>query len=274
MLREGDFEAARAETDPVLQAQRATELITEYQQRSTELARLRRDAINRAVRESGLSYTEIAHRVGLSKGRVSQIRSSAPPTERALFGVGPLTLAVPLRSGADRPEGFVSRYDSEAADRMDKLLASLSFVVDRYLIPEDGQWAPPADTVAICGPKSSPVTAQAIASDPWLDYSPDDEGRWVLRDREGDALVSPFYQGDQTKDLAYVGRLPLNGQSIFVIAGVHALGSVGAVDHICRHAREIYDLVGDAHFSMVVSSTFDAQGNPTETEALWGPKTH
>ncbi len=274
MLSEGDFEAARAETDPVLQAQRATELITEYQQRSTELARLRRDAINRAVRESGLSYTEIADRVGLSKGRVSQIRSSAPPTERALFGIGPLTLAVPLRSGAGRPEGFVSRYDSEAADRMDKLLTSLSFVVDRYLIPEDGQWVPPADAVTICGPKSSHVTTDAIASDPWLDFSPDDEGRWVLRDREGDVLVSPFDQGDQTRDLAYVARLPLNNHSIFVIAGVHALGSVGAVDHISRHARQIYDLVGGSHFSMVVSSTFDAQGNPTETEALWGPKTH
>jgi len=275
MPSDADFQRAREESDPLVQAQRATELITAYQQRSTELARLRRDAINRAVHETGLSYTEVARTLGLSKGRVSQIRASAPPTERALFGVGPLTLAVPLREGI-RPEGTVSLHDSIAAERMDKYLTSLAFVVDRFHIPTSGDWSPPADAVAICGPKSSHVTADAIAHDPWLDFSPDDQGRWLLRPREGDTFTSPIDLGDPTQDIAYVARLPLDksDHSIFVIAGVHALGSIGAVEYLRHHARELYDQVGEHHFSLITMGRFDAQGNAVATEALWGPKTH
>lgn len=273
MLSDADFDKTREEKDPLVQAQRATELITEYQQRSTELARLRRDAINRAVDETGMSYTEVARKLGLSKGRVSQIRSSAPPTERGLFGVGPLTLAVPLRAG-ERPEGTVSLHDSIAGEGMGQLLTSLGFAVNRFHIPIDGEWEPPADAVAICGPKSSHVTADAIANDPNLDFSPDEEGRWLLRLRGGEAFTSPIDLGDPTQDIAYVARLPLGDRSIFVIAGVHALGSVGAVDYLTQHTRELYDQVGDHHFSMITTGRFDPQANAIETEALWGPKIH
>lgn len=260
-------------TDPLAQARAAGSLIGVYQQRSVELSRIRKAAMEAAVNQRGITFTEVAKELGLTKGRVSQIRSAAPPKERALFGVGPITLATPLRSG-ERPEGFVSRYDSVAVDAMANLLTSYSFAVDRFLIPSHGAWVPTPDAVAICGPKSSPVTAHAIENDPWLDFSPDEEGRWLLRERDGDIFTSPFDLGDPTQDIAYVARLPFGDQKIFVIAGVHALGSVGAVNYLTRHARELYDQVGDEHFSMIVQGTFDDQGNPTKTEALWGPKIH
>ena len=273
MQSDPKFEEVRHMTDPLAQARAAGELIGIYQQRSVELSRIRKAAMEAAVDQRGITFTELAKELGLTKGRVSQIRSAAPPKERALFGVGPITLATPLRAG-DRPEGFVSRHDSVAGDRMADLLTSLSFSVDRYLIPADGQWKPMPDAVAICGPKSSPVTAQAIANDPWVDFSPDAEGRWVLRERDGEIFTSPYDLGDQSRDLAYVARLPLGDQNIFVIAGVHALGSVGAVDYLTRHAHELYEQVGEGHFSMIVQGVFDDQGNPTETEALWGPQIH
>lgn len=273
MQSDPKFEEVRHMTDPLAQARAAGELIGIYQQRSVELSRIRKAAMEAAVDQRGITFTELAKELGLTKGRVSQIRSAAPPKERALFGVGPITLATPLRAG-DRPEGFVSRHDSVAADRMADLLTSLSFAVDRHLIPTDGQWQPTPDAVAICGPKSSSVTAQAIANDPWLDFSPDEQDRWLLRLRGGEVFTSPFDLGDPTQDLAYVGRLPLADANILIIAGVHALGSVGAVEYLQRHAREIFDVVGEKHFSMITKGTFDAQGNPIATEAVWGPKDH
>ncbi|MFC7660888.1 helix-turn-helix domain-containing protein [Pseudonocardia benzenivorans] len=56
-----------------------------------ELARLRRAAIEEARDQLGGSYTEVAKAFGLTKGRITQIRNSAPPAHRAFFGVGPST---------------------------------------------------------------------------------------------------------------------------------------------------------------------------------------
>ncbi|WP_394275159.1 hypothetical protein [Luteococcus sp.] len=273
MQSDPKFEEVRHMTDPLAQARAAGELIGIYQQRSVELSRIRKAAMEAAVDQRGITFTELAKELGLTKGRVSQIRSAAPPKERALFGVGPITLAFPLRAGV-RPEGTVSLHDSVASDHMDKLLTSLSFAVSRFHIPVDGEWTPPADAVAICGPKSSHVTADAIANDPWLDFSLDSEGRWILREHDGDAFTSPIDLGDPSQDIAYIAKLPLGDESIFVIASVHALGSVGAVDYLTHHTRELYDDVGDHHFSMITTGRFDDRGNAIETEALWGPKTH
>lgn len=86
-----DFESVRRERDPLKRAKLATLLLSTYQQRSVELARLRKEAISDAASSTGMTYTAIAESLGLTKGRVTQIRQSAPPAERAFFGVGPLT---------------------------------------------------------------------------------------------------------------------------------------------------------------------------------------
>jgi hypothetical protein len=46
-----------------------------------------------------------------------------------------------------------------------------------------GLWRPSGDVVAICGPKSSPVTARALEADPVLDFR-EEGGRWVIVERE------------------------------------------------------------------------------------------
>lgn len=130
-----EFDEIRSEGDPLAQARRATDLMSIYQQRGVELARLRKAAIERAVETQGLTYSEVAQRIGLSKGRITQIRKSAPPAERALFGVGPLTLAYPVRASDDRPSGVVAVEDSAAAEGMTSILTSLGFEVDAFLIP-------------------------------------------------------------------------------------------------------------------------------------------
>jgi DNA-binding GntR family transcriptional regulator len=71
--------AVLAEPDPVKRGKRASDLIALYQQRSIELAQIRRDAIDEAHDVLG-SYTEVAKALGLTKGRITQIRQATPPT--------------------------------------------------------------------------------------------------------------------------------------------------------------------------------------------------
>ena len=90
-----DFDEVRRDPDPIRRGRRV------YQQRAAELARLRREAIEEAHIGQGLTYTEIATALGITKGRVTQIRGGAPARERAFFGVGPVHVGVPLREGTD-----------------------------------------------------------------------------------------------------------------------------------------------------------------------------
>lgn len=268
-----EFEQIRTEKDPLRQAQRATELIDVYKNRSAELARLRKAAIDRAYAD-GRSYTDIAKASGVTKGRITQIRKSAPPAARAFFGVGPVTVAIPRRALGERPRGVIASEDQAAADAMAELLVLLGHQPRSYEIPPTGEWEPPADAVAICGPKSSHVTAEAIESDPYLSFEPDSEGRWVITDRQtGSVFVSPYDVGDKTRDIAYVARLTRNNRQVLVVAGVHALGSIGAVEYLRRNLDDLFGIVDERPFSLVVASTFDDL-TVTETDALWGPKVH
>ncbi len=272
------FELVRREPDPVRRARLASELITIYQQRSVELARLRREAINEAADERGLSFAAIASELGLTRGRITQIRQTAPEPERAFFGVGPVTVAVPLRQLEGRATPVISAEDARAAEMVGTLLAALAFQVQNTRIPVGGIWQPRADVVAICGPKSSPVTAAAIEHDPYLSFGPDDNGTWAIREREtGRVFESPMDQADPDaqRDVAYVGRLPIDrtDETILVVAGVHALGSVGAIDYIARHLADLYRTVGTRRFSMVIASTHDGE-SVKESEALWPATVH
>ncbi|MFC3966179.1 helix-turn-helix domain-containing protein [Nocardia jiangsuensis] len=72
-----EFEQVRSDPDPVRRGLRATELLTQCQRLAVELAELRKHAIEEAHR-AGLSYTEIAERIGVTKSRVSQIVARPP----------------------------------------------------------------------------------------------------------------------------------------------------------------------------------------------------
>lgn len=68
-----ELEAVRAQTDPLEQARMATELLQAYAQRSLELSRLRRSAVQRVRREKRMPDVQIARALGLTRGRLSQI---------------------------------------------------------------------------------------------------------------------------------------------------------------------------------------------------------
>ena len=267
----------RAERDPLVRARRATELIAHYQQRAVELARLRRVAIEEAVQTQGLTYTAAGAAAGVSKGRVSQLRKGAPPAERILFGVGPVTVAVPTRTMPDRSLPVISAEDSIAAEHMSDLLRSYAFTVEQFRIPTDGQWTPRGDVVAICGPKSSSVTAEALRVDPHLAFTQHDDGLWKITDRaDGTEYASPMDQDPpQDADVAYLGRIRIDGANVLLIAGVHAIGSLGVIQHLAAPGavRDLHADMGEAPFSCVVRSTFHGE-TITATEYAAAPRAH
>jgi hypothetical protein len=254
-----DFDDVRRDPDPVRRGRRATELLAVYQQRAAELARLRRVAVEDAHRELGLSYTQIAAAMGLTKGRVSQIRGTAPPPERAFFGTGPVSVGVPLRHGVtDRQRPLVAAEDMQAGEEAARLLEGYALAVTRYQIGPGTASAPPGDAVVICGPKTAPVGAALLARDQALDMREDGGRWWIVQRATGQRLGSPTDEPDPTPaDLAYVGRHQDGGHVTVHIAGIHAIGSLGAVHYLTGHLAELFAGAGDASLSLVTLASYD-----------------
>jgi hypothetical protein len=254
-----DFDDVRRDPDPLRRGRRATELLAVYQQRAAELARLRRVAVEDAHRDLGLSYTQIAAAMGLTKGRVSQIRGTAPPPERAFFGTGPVAVGVPLRHGtAGRQRPLVAAEDMRAGEEAARLLEAYGLAVTRYQIDPQAAAAPPGDAVVICGPKTAPVGGALLARDRALDMLQDGGRWWITRRATGQRLGSPSDEPDPAAaDLAYVARHQLGEHVTVHIAGIHAIGSLGAVHYLAGHLAELFTQAGDASLSLVTRASYD-----------------
>ena len=254
-----DFEDVRRDPDPIRRGRRATELLTVYQQRAAELARLRRGAVEDAHRELGMSYTQIATAMGITKGRISQIRGTAPAPERAFFGVGPVSVGVPLRHGVtDRQRPLIAAEDAQAGEEIARLLTGYALAVTRYQIEPGATVPPPGDTVVICGPKTAPVGAALLAQDRALDMR-EEGGRWQIVHRAtAERYGSPADEAAHIgADLAYVGRHQYGDHVAVHIAGIHAIGSLGAVHYLAGHLAALFAETGGTSFSIVVRASCD-----------------
>ncbi|TVT33081.1 hypothetical protein FNH05_27345 [Amycolatopsis rhizosphaerae] len=274
MTSSEEFESVRRDPDPIRRGQRATELLTIYQQRATELARLRKAAIEEAHRDRGMSYTEIAAALGITKGRITQIRSTAPGIERAFFGVGPVSIGVPYRyRTTDRERPLIAAEDAQTGDQLETLVSALALSVSRYQIEPDRGDPPAGDSIVVCGPKSAPIGAALLARDPAL-HMVEDHGRWwIERHADGERFGSPSDEAQpQSADVAYVARHKVDGRVIVHIAGIHGIGSLGATHYLTGHLAEVFRKVGDKPMSLVVRASYDGL-TITQSELAAGPYT-
>ncbi|MDQ2708704.1 MAG: hypothetical protein M3Z25_14150 [Actinomycetota bacterium] len=267
-----DFEAVRRDPDLLRRGQRATALISIYQQRATELARLRREAIEELHRTQDMSYTEIAAALGITKGRVTQIRSGAPPRERAFFGIGPVRVGVPLREGTDdRMRSYVDAADLATQQDTETMLAALALAAEPLTIRPDQTAAPDGDAVVICGPKSAPIGASLLDTDPKLGMTKVEGRWWIINKTTGERFGSPM--GDQPAgrgDIGYLSRRRQGDRLIVHIAGIHSPGSRGVVHYLAHHLAELYREVGDQPFSVGIRCQLDDL-TVTASEILTGP---
>jgi hypothetical protein len=98
-----------------------------------------------------------------------------------------------------------------------------------------------------------------LDADPHLWFGEAEPGHWMVRDRAtGQEWTSPLDDPEaQPADVAYVGRVPRSSGQLVVVAGIHAIGSVGAVDWLTTHLAELHRDVGERPFSMLVRSEHD-----------------
>lgn len=269
---EGEFESVRRDPDPVRRGQRASSLLAHYQQRATELARLRKAAIEEAHRDRGMSYTEIAAALGITKGRITQIRSTAPRRERVFFGVGPVSVGIPWRyQTTDRERPLIAAEDAQTGEELERLFDSLALAFTRYQIEPDRAEPPAGDGVVVCGPKSAPIGAALLADDPALGMVEAEDRWWIENQQSGERHSSPADGPERTSaDLAYVARHRKDDRVIVHIAGIHGIGSLGGVHYLTGHLAEIVSEVGDQSCSLVVRATYDGL-SITGSELAAGP---
>ena len=234
----------------------AVALMTELQLSVIETARIRRESIQRSG--NGYTLAAVAELMGVSRARVAQLRDAGPPPERVFLGVEEIRVAVPERAGGRR---LVARADSAAAQEVLTLAHRLGLGGTLEFIPISGAIDLNRDhLVVICGPKSSPVTAAALAADPRLAFDSTPDDRWSLVERStGRAFSSP--SDDRARAAGRRRCLPRSPAQtrrprLLPLHRRHTRDRlIGSRDLPDEHLAELYDDVGPALFSMVSCNT-------------------
>ncbi|WP_329382097.1 sigma-70 region 4 domain-containing protein [Streptomyces sp. NBC_01351] len=248
---------------PVERAKAAIDLMADYQGRVVELSRIRREAIEEAA-ASGMSQSEIAALLGVSRGRVGQLASQGPPPERAFFGTDLMTISLggkyeAGKSPEENPGEVVAREDLGNFDRLRKLLATLKLDAHYEVIPPSGMVNLNRDNhVVVCGPRLSPIIAQVLEGDDFLRFEKDKA--WHLVDLKTDERFrSPMDEDGSAGDFGYLARLPrLDGRGTFLYAaGIHAIGANGVVHFLENNLPELYREVRTRRFSTLISCRYD-----------------
>jgi hypothetical protein len=249
--------------EALTRAVQAHALVGEHTQMASEASRQRREAIETLI-AAGMPQVEIAAHLGISRVRVSQLLRSGPSPERALLSVdgGRVTVALGSKQaqvGDGNPNAMISDAAAEAYDTIRAALDQWKVECAREVVPAPGLIDLNRDHLIVLGsPKVLPTVGQIMGSDPNLVFGADDQGRYLADRTSGTRYHSPQDRGEPT-DYAYVGRLPRpDGRGHFLwLAGIHALGTLGAARYLVDNAPELYRSVKDRLFSVLVESNCD-----------------
>lgn len=269
-MEEDALQRIQALTDPVERAKEATRAQDVYQRAAAELARIRKEAINDALSE-GISQTELARRMGVTKSRIGQLRKQGPPAERALLSPdgGDLTVIVGQKPGDGVGRVSVAQETVVAYDRLSGLSRSLGMGTRMEVV------APPGDAnlnqdnlIVLSGPRLLPTLRQVLEGDRNIRFRT--EGRdWWLRDETTgtDYRARP----ESRVCVGYLGRLPRpDGRGTFLVgSGVRAIGTQGVVAYLEDNLEELYREVKTRRFSTLIRAVYDpASQTVTSTERV------
>ncbi len=267
-----DLDELRGLPEPLDRARRAGEVQDRLQVMGKEVSRIRREAIEELLR-GGMTQTQLAVELGMSRGRIGQLVSSGPPPERAFFGDDTVTIAVGQKIASDSSstgpaenKPAMTKEDFISYERLRELLSSLQLDAQVEFIPPPGMIRlNRSNLVVICGPRLSPLLGQVLESDPVLGFERDDEG-WHLVDRSTNTTYRSPLDKDNPGDVAYFGRLPRpDGRGLFTyMAGIHAAGPMGVVHYLTTHLGEVYREVRGKRFSTLIESEFDADSREVQ----------
>lgn len=259
--------------DPISRARRVGEFLGGILDHQNELSRIRREALQEAV-SAGMTQAEIGKLIGMSRARVGQLLTSGPRPERALLGSpGLLHFAIggKWEQGRQNPSAVISTEALSAYNVLAKLANDYDLTTDYEVVPPPGLVSlNQTNLVVLCSPRLLPLVGQVLDSDPKLGFGTDDQG-WFLRDLTTDTVYRSPSDTGQHCDYAYVGRLPRpDGRGTFLyVAGIHAMGTLGAAHFLVDNITEVYAQVRTRRWSTLVSVSYDGETRAlTEVKAL------
>jgi predicted transcriptional regulator len=243
--------------DPRKRAKAAHDQIEELQSAVTDLSRLRREAFEQLL-DGGMSQTDIAVLLDISRSRVSQLMSGVAKPERRFLGTGTLTIAVAAsETGTSADE--VAPESLAAYQALAQAAGAVGLDATYEVIARPGHvHLNRPNLIVLGGPKLLPFVSQIMEADPYLRFEHDEAG-WYLVDRSIQKQYrSPRDRGAFT-DYGYIGRLPKpDGQGTFLyLAGIHAQGTLGAAKCVAENLLTMYRQVKTRRFSTVVSCSYD-----------------
>lgn len=260
------FREVEAIANPFDQLVAAHQLVVRFDQLSTQATDLRRMALRRVMDlHPDTENTELAALLGISGSRVSRLLRSGIRSERALLGNGNITISAggklePVDPRRAEPSVMVSREAFRATDLLVHLVAELGWNSSTEIVGPPGNVRLNRDNlIVLCSPRLLPIVGQVLEADQNVGFRTTDQGRWYLTDRRTNTdFVSPSDSGTPS-DYAYLGRLPRpDGRGTFLyLAGVHAMGTLGAAQFLVDHIQTIHQHVKSRRWSMIVRVDYD-----------------
>lgn len=255
-------------------AQRASALLSYYQDIVTELGRIRREELNGLVTE-GWDQPRIAKMLGVTRARIGQLLSAGPQPERTLLGTGDLTVAIGGKWEAPKPVGDVEPAITQPATVAYQLLARCA--AEYGLGATSEVVRPPGmvnlnrpNLIVIGSPRILPLVEQVLGADPHLGFGSDARG-WYLTEH-GEMHRSPADSGEPV-DYAYIGRLPRpDSKGTFLyVAGIHGMGTQGAAAYLTAHIADIHAEVKGRRWSALVRCQYDPDTRDVTSTQLLTP---
>ena len=269
-----DVQKLRAEPDPARRGALATAILDGQRAVRDEVTRIRLECVDQLYAQ-GLERPQIAETIGVSPGRISQMRRAGPRPERALLGTSHLTVALGGKQEADKsqPGPVVSQDDLVAYEYLATCASELGLTTSSDVVQPPGHInLNRPNLVVVCGPRLSPNVAEILDGDPHYGFAKAENWYLYERARGGRSFPSPI-DGDPatSDDVAYLGRLPRPDRrgTFLYLAGVHAPGCAVAAHYLTGHLAELYETApGRSPWSLLVQGSFDTDRRITSSEAV------
>lgn len=250
--------------DPWTRVSRANEVISKLQAAVTDFSHIRRAGLDELI-SSGNKQADIAKRTNMTPARLSKLLSSGPGPEWALLGSGALTVVVGGKSDSSRassPQAVISHETLAAYNLIRETAQSYGLDTKHEVVPPPGiklKLNRP-NLIVLTSPRLLPLVGQVLEADPNLAFDEDDDG-WYLADRHTGVTYRSPSDNNDPRDVAYVGRLPRpDGKGDFLyLAGVHAMGTLGAAKYLTEHIHDLHQEVKNRRWSTLVEVRYDAE---------------
>jgi predicted XRE-type DNA-binding protein len=255
-------EMLREIKDPLERTKAAHTAHDQLQEEISKVLHVRRDGLEELI-QGGMRASDVAEELGVSKSRISQLRSQGAKPERAFFGSGTLTIAIGAKPEQGRKDSKAKYVVSTDSSNAFLVLSGAARALGLDAINEE---VPPPglvnlnrpNLVVLTAPRVLPFLEQVLAADPHLGFKEDQAGWYLVDKTTGVEYRSPSDKGiDQ--DYGYIGRLPRpDGQGTFLyVAGIHSEGTLGAAEWLAENVSKLYRQLKTKRFSVLLSVNYD-----------------